>query len=73
MFDVVIRPWVVDESSFVRDVDRYTVATRPIVKADNSRRLFRRYLNEFVQYKLFDVLSHHPNPISEVENSKAVS
>ena len=73
VFDVVIRPWVVDESSFVRDADRYTISqqgqlSKPIIQGDCSEDIDEC---EFVQYKLFDVIvSSSLNPISEVENSK---
>ena len=73
VFDVVIRPWVVDESSFVRDVDRYTISqqgqlSKPIIQGDCSEDIGEC---EFVQYELFDVIvSSSLNPISEVENSK---
>jgi len=73
VFNVVVRPWVVDESIYVRDQDDYSISeggyySKPIIQGDCSNNIVEC---EFVQYVLFDVVvSPSLNPISEVENSK---
>tara|TARA_X000001036_G_C20674148_1_gene803546 strand:- start:111 stop:2816 length:2706 start_codon:yes stop_codon:yes gene_type:complete len=75
VFDVIVRPWIVDESIYVRDKDDYLISengfySKPIIQGDCSDNVEDC---KFVQYELFDVVvSPSLNPISEVENSKAL-
>ena len=73
VYNVVVRPWVVDESIFVRDSREYYLSengfyAKPIIEGDCSEIIGNC---KFVEFELFDVVvSSSLDPISEVENSK---
>ena len=75
VFQVIVRPLVVDEAIFVGDQGDYVITesgyySKPILQGDCTYLIQEC---EFVQYELFNVVvSSSLNPISEVENSKAL-
>ena len=73
VYNVVVRPWIVDESIFVRDSREYYLSengfyAKPIIEGDCSEIIENC---KFVEFELFDVVvSSSLDPIAEVENSK---
>jgi len=72
VYDVAVRPWVVDESIYVRDIGEYRITengyyAKPITTTDCEESTEC----QFVEYILYDVVvSSSLDPIAEVENSK---
>jgi len=72
VFDVIIQPWVVDESIFVRDLDSYKISSDGVMsKLVQVEDCLDLTACQFLEYRLYDVVvSSSLNPVSEVENSR---
>jgi len=72
VFDVIIQPWIVDESIFARDQDSFKISSdgkmSKLVQLGDCSDVTSC---QFLEYRLFDVVvSSSLNPVSEVENSR---